>query len=115
MVLLEPTQTVPLTMLEDGSIRVADSRVSLDSVLHHYQQGATVEEICLRFPGLRLADVHSALAYYLNHETALQRYLARREEQGEALQQQITTDPRQASALAQMRARLKERAASGLR
>ena len=63
MPLLEPTQNVPLSVTEDGTIRIADTRVSLESVVHHYQQGATAEEIMLRFPVLRLADVHSCLAY----------------------------------------------------
>ena len=63
MPVLEPTQDVPLSVGEDGTIRIADTRVSLESVVHHYQQGATAEEIMLRFPVLRLADVHSCLAY----------------------------------------------------
>ncbi len=110
MVLLEPTQTVPLSMSQDGSIRIGDSRVSLDSVLHHYLQGATAEEICLRFPGLRLADVHSCLAYYLNNEASLDDYLAKREKEGDSLERRITEDPSQKAAAKRMRDRLKERA-----
>ena len=67
MPVLESTQAVPLLASEDGPIRIAGTRVSLDSVLHHYQQGATAEEIALRFPALRLADIHACLAYFLNH------------------------------------------------
>ena len=59
MPVLESTQDVPLMVSEDGTIRITGTRVSLDSVLHHYQQGATAEEIALRFPALRLADIYS--------------------------------------------------------
>lgn len=112
MVLLESTQTVPLSLSQDGSIRIANSRVSLDSLLHHYLQGATAEEICLRFPGLRLADVHSCLAYYLNNEASLDDYLARREKEGDTLECRITDDPGQKAAAKRMRDQLKERAAN---
>src|SRR5205085_241295 len=54
MPLLEPTQDVPLSVAEDGTIRIADTRVSLESVVQHYEYGATAEEIVLRFPALRL-------------------------------------------------------------
>jgi uncharacterized protein (DUF433 family) len=62
---LEQTQEMPLVVSEDGTIRIAGTRVSLESVVHHYEQGASAEEIVLRFPVLRLADAHSCLAYYL--------------------------------------------------
>ena len=62
MPVLESTQEVPLLASEDGTIRIGGTRVSLDSVLHHYQQGTTAEEIALRFPALRLADIHACLA-----------------------------------------------------
>ncbi len=75
MAVLESTQQVPLLASGDGTIRIAGTRVSLDSVLHHYQQGATAEEIALRFPALRLADIHACLAYFLNHSGQLEEYL----------------------------------------
>ena len=59
---------------EGGTIRIAGTRVRLDSVLHHSQQGATAEEIVLRFPALRLADMHACLAYYLNHPSQVEEY-----------------------------------------
>src|SRR5712691_10467305 len=51
MAIVETTQEVPLTVTPDGTIRIAGSRVSLDSVIYHYRHGATTEEIALRFPG----------------------------------------------------------------
>src|SRR6059036_2636565 len=102
---LERTQDVPLSVGDDGAIRIADTRVSLESVVHHYEQGATAEEIVLRFPALRLADVHSCLAYYLNHREKVHEYLARQQERAEELRARIAADPGQQRGLAQMRER----------
>lgn len=93
MPVFEPTQEVPLSVSEDGTLRIASTRVSLDSGLHHYQQGATAEEIALRFPALRLADIHSCLAYYLNHQEALGEYMSRQQQHADALQQRVSNDP----------------------
>lgn len=112
MPLLEPTQNVPLSVADDGTIRVADTRVSLESVVHHYQQGATAEEIALRFPALRLADVHSCLAYYLNHQDKVHEYLARQQQRADGLRERIAADPAHQRSLAQMRERIQNRSAS---
>jgi uncharacterized protein (DUF433 family) len=85
MPVLESTQAVPLDVSEDGTMRIGGTRVSLDSVLQHYQQGATAEEIALRFPALRLADIHSCLAYFLNHPDQVEQYLDQRRQHADGL------------------------------
>ncbi len=45
MASFEPTQTVPLTMGEDGTIRITGSRVTLDCVIDEFKRGATAEQI----------------------------------------------------------------------
>jgi uncharacterized protein (DUF433 family) len=112
MPVLEPTQDVPLSVAEDGTIRIADTRVSLESVVHHYEQGATAEEIMLRFPALRLADVHSCLAYYLNHREKVHEYMTRQQQRADQLRERIAADPVQQRGLAQMRERIHNRAAA---
>jgi len=112
MPVLESKQSVPMSAAEDGTIRIAGTRVSLESVVHHYEQGATVEEIVLRFPALGLADVHSCLAYYLNHREKFQEYLIRQQLQAEQLRERISGDPVQQRGLAAMRERIQNRAAS---
>jgi hypothetical protein len=44
----------------------------LDIVLLHEHQGQTADEIVSHFPGLGLADVHAALAYYFDHVQEIQ-------------------------------------------
>ena len=112
MPVVESTQEVPLLASEDGTIRVAGTRVSLDSVLHHYEQGATAEEIALRFPALRLADIHSCLAYYLNHRDQIGEYLKRQRRQADDLQGLISTDPLQQQGMARLRERIQQRLAA---
>src|SRR5947208_14607054 len=112
MPILEPTQEVPLVVTEDGTIRIGNTRVSLESVVLHYEQGATAEEIVLRFPALRLADVHSCLAYYLNHHDELHEYMKRQQKNGQELREPIATDRAQQRGLARMRGRIQSRTAT---
>jgi hypothetical protein len=62
MTTLKTSQTSPLRLTEDGTIRIADSRVSLDSVVHHYKLGASAEQIAQKFPALDLADIYASNA-----------------------------------------------------
>ncbi len=78
-------QPVPLVIDHGGVVRVGNSRVSLDTLLAIYEQGASAEEILLRLPTLELSDIHAVLAYYLNHQAEVQDYLrSRRQEEAAA-------------------------------
>jgi uncharacterized protein (DUF433 family) len=52
-----------------GRPRIDGHRIRVqDIVIEHEWQGFTPEEICgIHHPGLTLAEVHSALAYYFDH------------------------------------------------
>lgn len=106
MATIESTQAVPLVAWDDGSIRVAGSRVTLDSIVHHFELGATAEQIAHKFPPLALADVYAAITYYLTHRAEVEEYLRRREAESDAAQQQIESDPLHQAAAAETRARL---------
>ncbi|HEV7893716.1 MAG TPA: DUF433 domain-containing protein [Pyrinomonadaceae bacterium] len=106
MTTLDKIQELPLRLTEDGTIRVADSRVSLDSVVHHYKLGASAEQIAQKFPALDLADVYSTIAYYLNHEEAVEEYLRQQETAGEEAQKQIESDPQYQKNSADLRTHL---------
>ncbi len=47
----------------------------------------------MRFPGVRLADNHSCIAYSLNHQEEVDKYLADREQSAGDLRERITCDP----------------------
>jgi uncharacterized protein (DUF433 family) len=106
---VETTMTVPLTTTEFGTIRVGNSRVSLDSVVYHYEQGATAERIAESFPSLDLAEIYAVIAYYLANRESVQEYLRRQEAEADVLQQQIESDPKQQKATNQLRERIRAR------
>src|SRR6266567_1499605 len=78
---IEQTQPVPLAAGPDGLIRVAGTRVTLDTVAHAFERGATAEEIVQQYPVLPLADVYSVLGYLLRHQSEVAAYLAARAKQ----------------------------------
>jgi uncharacterized protein (DUF433 family) len=106
MTTLETSQTLPLRLTEDGTILIAGSRVSLDSVVHHFKLGASAEQIAQKFPVLDLADIYAAITYYLNHEEAVEEYLRQQEAKGDEIQKKIEADPKHQKQFADLRARL---------
>jgi uncharacterized protein (DUF433 family) len=106
MTTLEKNQILPLRLTEDGTIRVAESRVSLDSVVQHYKLGASAEQIAQKFPALELADVYAAITYYLNHEESVEEYLRQQEAKGDEVQRSVESDPQHQKNSAELRARL---------
>jgi uncharacterized protein (DUF433 family) len=76
---------VPLAVDDTGTIRVANTRVTLDTLIAHFRDGATVEALTERFDVLNVADVHAVLAYYLRHSDEVDRYLAEQARQAEAV------------------------------
>jgi uncharacterized protein (DUF433 family) len=55
--------------------RIANSRISLDSIVYAYWNGQTAESIAQSFAGLTLEQVHGALAFYLAHQSEIDAYL----------------------------------------
>ncbi len=62
---------------EHGAMRVAKTRVMLDSVVVAFQQGHSPETIQQQYPSLTLEEVYGALTYYLAHRDEVDRYLKR--------------------------------------
>jgi uncharacterized protein (DUF433 family) len=75
------TEPVPLRTDADGVVRVGGTRVTLDTVVHAFLEGASAEGIVERYPSLQLADVYSALGYYLRRPTEVEAYLERRRQE----------------------------------
>lgn len=76
---------VPLRTEPDGTVRIGQTRVTLDSIVTLYREGCTAEEIVEQFDCLSLADVHGAIAYLLTHQADVDRYMAERDSQAVAL------------------------------
>ena len=89
MTLSISAQPVPLARDENGTVRVIGSRVTLDTVVATYEQGATPEEIILHYPTLKLADVYSIVGYYLHNRTEVEEYLAEQKAKATDIRQKI--------------------------
>jgi len=76
-------EPVPISTDKDGVVRVGTTRVTLDTVVSAFREGATSEEIVQQYPTLRLADVYSVIAYYLRHRVTVDTYLGDRSRLGE--------------------------------
>ena len=63
MVLALTTEIIPLTADAHGVLRVGNTRVTLDTVLAAFADGATAEEIVQQYSSLQLADVYSVIGY----------------------------------------------------
>ena len=88
---MKPDLDLPdlLICTPQGTWRIAGTRVSLDSVIHSFWEGATPEEICQDFPSLSLAQVYEAIAYYLKQRDKVDAYLQAGRDGAEKLQQEL--------------------------
>lgn len=96
MIQLHKTEPVPLRMDDTGTIRVGSTRVTLDTVIGAFLDGATAEEIADQYPSLELSDTYGAIGYYLRHRAELDEYLRQRQQQAEVIRREIESryDPK---------------------
>lgn len=84
----------PLVFADDGSvIRIAGGRLTLDTVVWAFKRGATAEEIVQDYPPISLPDVYAVIAYYLQHRSEVEEYLAKRALAHADLRRQIEDRP----------------------
>ena len=80
-------QPVPLTADDDGVFRVGKTRVTLDTVVDAFNDGATPEEISLQYPSLELPDIYAVIEYYLRKRGDVEAYLRQREQDSRRVRQ----------------------------
>jgi uncharacterized protein (DUF433 family) len=86
-----PTQHIEITPgVCGGRPRIAGHRIRVqDVVVWHEQLGYTPDEIVSEHPGITLADVHAALAYYYDHLDQIRKDLAEDAEFVESMKKKI--------------------------
>ena len=84
--MIETLATNLITKTSEGAYRIGKTRVSLDSVIYHFKLGATAEEIAQKFPALTLAEVYSAIAFYLSNRNEIEAYLRSQETEADVIQ-----------------------------
>ncbi len=85
----ETIERVPIHTDADGVVRVAGTRVTLDTMVAAFDAGATAEEIAHQYSSISLADVYSVIAYYLRHKTEVSAYLHGRQEQAATVREEV--------------------------
>jgi len=88
MILRIEQEQVPLKTDSDGVVRVGSTRVTLDTLITAFKEGAAAEEIVFRYPTLHLADVYSILSYYLRRPEEIEDYLNQRQHKANAVKRQ---------------------------
>jgi len=88
MAILAPEPS-PLARDGSGVIRIAGTRVSLESLVSAYRTGPSIENLKEAFPDLSQSDIHMSVAYYLSHRQEVEEYLAERQHQAEAVEAEI--------------------------
>jgi uncharacterized protein (DUF433 family) len=82
-------EAAPLVLDARGVVRVGGTRVTLDTVVAAFRDGASAEEIVAQYPALSLADTYATIGYYLRHRADVDSYLRRREREAEAVREQV--------------------------
>lgn len=87
---------VPLVQQNVGTIRtirVIGSRITLDTLVHSFQRGDTLEEIAEGFPTLSLEQIKAVIDWYLTHQREADEYLEEGDAEEERLRQRIESQP----------------------
>lgn len=95
MMTLETTQTIPLTLWKDGTIRVKGTRLLVDMIIDAHKRGEIPEEIFNSFPSndYTVADIYLVISYYLSNKSMLEKYMAKREKEAEKIWKKIESMP----------------------
>ena len=60
----------------DGWVHFQGRRVGLSSLIAPYRDGYSPETLAAEYPMLSLATIHKTIAFYLEHQGAIDRYLS---------------------------------------
>lgn len=88
MALPAEVNAVPLHQDPHGALRVAGTRVTLDTVVAAYHRGDTPEQMAQDYSVLQAADVYAVIGYYLRHRDEVDAYLSRRRQEARALREE---------------------------
>lgn len=80
MQLVIESDPVPIAIDADGVYRVGGTRVTLETVVVAFRDGATPEEIVDQYPAIGLEHAYAVISYYLRHQPDIDSYIAERDE-----------------------------------
>ena len=74
---------------EHGVVRVAGTRVTLDTIIGAYKQGRSAEEIAQDYPSVPKSAIYGTIAYYLSAQEDVDAYLRARKDQAERVRAEV--------------------------
>ena len=74
----------------NGGYYVAGTRISLDSVVYSFKEGNAPAAIQQDFQLLKLPQIYGAIAFYLEHQEAIDQYLEANEKEFEAASEPLS-------------------------
>ena len=81
----------------DGGYWIKGTRVSLDSIVYAFNNGAAPESIQRSFSSLTLEEVYGAITFYLSHQQEIDAYLAESEAQFKQQAKELNAEARSAN------------------
>jgi uncharacterized protein (DUF433 family) len=84
-------EPIPLSTDADGVIRIGGTRVTLDTIVTAFREGATAETIVEQYPSLQLDQVYTVIGYYIRHQKEVNEYLERRRQEAARVRQENET------------------------
>ncbi len=88
MSLVVAPEPIPLSTNADGVVRIGGTRVTLDTVVAAFREGATAETITEQYPSLALDQVYTVIGYYIRHQDEVNEYLERRRQAAAQVRQE---------------------------
>ena len=82
-------ERVPIHTDAHGVVRVAGTRVTLETIVDAFAAGATAEEIAQQYPTVPLVDVYSVITYFLRNQPEVEAYLKEREALAEGVREEV--------------------------
>ena len=79
--------------VQEDVIRIKGNRIDIEIVLEDYLEGASPEEILLRYPTLSLEKIHATILYYLAKKDEVEAYLERVRQLDEEAEQEQQRNP----------------------
>ena len=79
--------------LAEDAIRLRGTRVGIETVVRDYWEGASPEEIALRYSTLTLEQIHATITYALANQAQVDAYLQRVHQRQEAAWQAAQQQP----------------------
>ncbi|MDH3604710.1 MAG: DUF433 domain-containing protein [Candidatus Tectomicrobia bacterium] len=89
MSLVLESKPLPLSTDTNGVTRVGNTRVTLETVIGAFKNGATAEQIAQDYPVLDLVDIYAVIAFYLYQPEAVDTYIEDQLKEGQQLRAQM--------------------------